>query len=141
MARLVEVRAAQRTFEGAYMRTALSQLSFSLIILKVFTSEFYSVGVLFAAYGAAIMLVAAFRRYESHRQFFDAEESEDESYTDARGRTRSIRRRVVVKKFRTSGNPVALVVALSLAAYVVLLVLQWRVVSNVGSDSATELEN
>lgn len=28
---LVEVRAAQRTFEGAYVRTALSQFSFALV--------------------------------------------------------------------------------------------------------------
>ena len=32
---MVEVRAAQRTFEGAYVRTALSQFSFSLVVLKV----------------------------------------------------------------------------------------------------------
>ncbi|OIW35148.1 hypothetical protein CONLIGDRAFT_676089 [Coniochaeta ligniaria NRRL 30616] len=126
---LVEIRAAQRTFEGAYMRTALSQFSFSLIILKIFTSEFYTIGALFAVYGAAIMLVAAYRRYEGNRQFFDDEESEDESYTEADGRTRSIRRSVVVrKKFRTSGNTVALLVVLSLGAYVSLMVLMWQFV-------------
>lgn len=27
-----------RTFEGAYIRTALSQFSFALVILKIFTS-------------------------------------------------------------------------------------------------------
>ncbi|KAH8910882.1 hypothetical protein BR93DRAFT_299276 [Coniochaeta sp. PMI_546] len=127
---LVEIRAAQRTFEGAYMRTALSQFSFSLIILKIFTSEFYTIGALFAVYGAAIMLVAAYRRYEGNRQFFDDEESEDESYTEADGRTRSIRRSVVVrKKFRTSGNTVALLMLLSLLAYVSLMVLLWQFVS------------
>jgi hypothetical protein len=112
------------------MRTALSQFSFSLIILKIFTSEFYSVGALFAVYGAAIMFVAAYRRYEGNRQFFDDEESEDESYTEADGRSRSIRRSVVVKKkFRTSGNSVALLVVLSLGAYICLMVLLWRIVS------------
>lgn len=57
---LVELRAAQRTFEvrgtmplptlmpaegrqGAYIRTALSQFSFALVILKIFTAEFYSI--------------------------------------------------------------------------------------------------
>lgn len=74
---LVEIRAAQRTFEGAYMRTALSQFSFALIILKIFTSEFYPIGALFAVYGAAVMLVAIYRRYEGNRQFFDQEEVED----------------------------------------------------------------
>jgi hypothetical protein len=113
------------------MRTALSQFSFSLIILKIFTSEFYSVGALFAVYGAAIMLVAAYRRYEGNRQFFDDEESEDEGYTpeEADGQRRWRRSVVVKKKFRTSGNTVALLVVLSLGAYVSLMVLLWRIVS------------
>jgi hypothetical protein len=46
---LVEIRAAQRTFEGAYIRTSLSQFSFALIVLKIFTSEFYSIGNLSTA--------------------------------------------------------------------------------------------
>ncbi|KAK4447656.1 hypothetical protein QBC34DRAFT_126646 [Podospora aff. communis PSN243] len=127
---LVELRAAQRTFEGAYMRTALGQFSFSLIILKIFNSDFYPIGALFAAYGAAVMLVAIFRRYEGNRQFFDKVESEDESFSEsdgAGGTVRSVRRvSVVKKKFRTSGNSVALLVALSFSSYVGLLVLLWN---------------
>jgi hypothetical protein len=112
------------------MRTALSQFSFSLIILKIFTSEFYTIGALFAVYGAAVMLVAAYRRYEGNRQFFDDEESEDECFVEDDGRTRSVRRSVVVKKkFRTSGNSVAFLVVLSLGAYISLMVLMWQFVS------------
>ncbi|KAL2161462.1 hypothetical protein VTH06DRAFT_8024 [Thermothelomyces fergusii] len=79
---LVEIRAAQRTFEGAYMRTALSQFSFALVVLKIFTSEFYPIGALLACYGAAVLLVAVYRRYEGNRQFFDSEEVRE----DAAGR-------------------------------------------------------
>ncbi|CAP69402.1 uncharacterized protein PODANS_1_10670 [Podospora anserina S mat+] len=132
---LVEIRAAQRTFEGAYMRTALSQFSFALVILKIFTSEFYPIGALFACYGTAIMLVAIYRRYEGNRQFFDSVESEDESSSGeendpatptgltVRGRRRTL---VVKKKFRTSGNSVALLVLLSFMCYVALMVLLWK---------------
>lgn len=123
------------------MRTALSQFSFSLIILKIFTSEFYAIGALFAAYGAAILLVAIFRRHEGNRQFFDQEESDSETDDDSeegndgggpaaaaaaaaaasmRGRRRV---QMIRKKFRTSGNTVTLLTALSLAAYVTLLTL------------------
>ncbi|KAB5536478.1 hypothetical protein GE09DRAFT_328841 [Coniochaeta sp. 2T2.1] len=129
---LVEVRAAQRTFEGAYMRTALSQFSFSLIILKIFTSEFYTIGALFAVYGAAIMLVAAYRRYEGNRQFFDDEVEETTTEDEFDRRAGEVGRRSVVvvkKKFRTSGNTVALLMALSLGAYVSLMVLLWQFVS------------
>lgn len=134
--RLTEIRAAQRTFEGAYIRTALGQFSFALIILKIFTSEFYAIGALFAAYGVAVLLVAIFRRYEGNRQFFDQDESDSESsggggdYGEAcaaAGMVGMPPRRVqtVRKKFRTSGSSVALMTVLSLGAYITLLVLTW----------------
>ncbi|KAI0815937.1 hypothetical protein GGR55DRAFT_370572 [Xylaria sp. FL0064] len=107
---LVEIRAAQRTFEGAYMRTALSQFSFALIILKIFTSEFYAIGALFAVYGAAIMLCAIYRRYEGNRQFFDIVDHEGK----------------VTNKFRTCNNSVLFLTVLSLGAYIGLFILTWR---------------
>lgn len=108
-AELVEIRAAQRTFEGAYVRTALSQFSFALVVLKIFTSEFYSIGALFATYGGAILLVSLVRRHHGNKQFFsDAGEN---------GFHR--------KRFRTSGNVVVLLTALSVAAYICLV---WLIV-------------
>jgi hypothetical protein len=126
------------------MRTALSQFSFSLVILKIFTSEFYAIGALFSVYGAAVLAVAAYRRFEGNRQFFDLEEEEDfPDYHDdddgdggARfGSTRSVV--VVKKKFRTSGNSVALLTALSLGAYVSLMVLLWRLTGEDGGGNKT----
>ncbi|KAI0390932.1 hypothetical protein F5Y17DRAFT_442667 [Xylariaceae sp. FL0594] len=111
---LVEIRAAQRTFEGAYMRTALTQFSFSLIILKIFTSEFYAIGALFAVYGMTVLLCAVYRRYEGNRQFFS---------TTSAGEHGEV---VSSSKFRTSGNSVLILTSLSLAAYVGLLVLTWK---------------
>lgn len=104
------MRAAQRTFEGAYVRTSLSQFSFALVVLKIFTSEFYSIGALFAVYGAGVLMVGVYRRHQGNRQFF-SEVGED-------GLNR--------KKFRTSGNVVLVLTALSIAAYISLLVLTLR---------------
>ncbi|KAI0022426.1 hypothetical protein F4780DRAFT_777800 [Xylariomycetidae sp. FL0641] len=111
---LVEIRAAQRTFEGAYMRTALSQFSFALIILKIFTSEFYAIGALFAVYGAAVLLCALYRRYQGNRQFFV-------DHDDDSG--------VATHKFRTSGNSVLILTLLSTGAYIGLLILTWELTS------------
>ncbi|KAI5776402.1 hypothetical protein EDC01DRAFT_763148 [Geopyxis carbonaria] len=97
---LVEIRAAQRTFEGAYIRTALSQFSFALVVLKIFTAEFYAVGALFGVFGLCILAAAALRRREGNKQFF----------RDGEGR-----------RFRTSGNVVTLVSCVSVAAYSALL--------------------
>ena len=63
-AEMVEIRAAQRTFEGAYIRTAIGQFSFALVVLKIFTAEFYSIGALFAVYGAGILFISLFRRQQ-----------------------------------------------------------------------------
>ncbi|KAF1827283.1 uncharacterized protein K489DRAFT_375371 [Dissoconium aciculare CBS 342.82] len=107
---LVEIRAAQRTFEGAYIRTSLSQFSFALVVLKIFTSEFYSIGALFAVYGAGVLGVSAYRRMQGNRQFFS------EMGSDGLSR----------KRFRTSGNVVVVLTSMSIAAYITLLVLTIR---------------
>ncbi|RVX66791.1 hypothetical protein B0A52_08984 [Exophiala mesophila] len=107
---LVEIRAAQRTFEGAYIRTSLSQFSFALIVLKIFTSEFYSIGALFALYGAGVLAVSAYRRQQGNKQFFS------DVGPEGLGR----------RRFRTSGNVVVILTSLSIAAYISLLVLTLR---------------
>lgn len=112
-AELVELRAAQRTHEGAYVRTAIGQFGFALIIVKIFTQEFYAIGALFAGFGAAIMAIGWWRRMESNRMFFDCGEEAVDT-----GMNR--------KMFRTCGNVVLSVTALSIAAYVVLIVLLSR---------------
>ncbi|KAI9041500.1 uncharacterized protein KD926_006738 [Aspergillus affinis] len=107
---IVEVRAAQRTFEGAYVRTALSQFSFALVVLKIFTHEFYSTGALFAIYGTGVLIIGLFRRQQGNRQFF-SEVGEDGVHRH---------------KFRTSGNAVVVLTALSIAAYATLIALTVR---------------
>ena len=94
------------------MRTSISQFSFALIVLKIFTSEFYSIGALFALYGAGLLAVGAYRRSQGNKQFFTEVTESD----DGLGR----------KKFRTSGNVVVVLTALSIAAYICLLVLILR---------------
>lgn len=79
-------------------------------MLKIFTSEFYSIGALFAAYGAGIMFTSFYRRRHGNRSFFRE--------LDERGS------RIV--KFRTSGNVVSVLTGLSLVAYISLLVLTVR---------------
>lgn len=124
------------------MRTALSQFSFALVVLKIFTAEFYAIGALFAVYGAAVMLVAIYRRYEGNRQFFSTEEEvrlDDDEHEELvenehhqphlthSGRGSATHTRIVTKKkFRTSGNSVVMLSTLSISAYLSLVVLLWQ---------------
>lgn len=108
---LVEIRANQRTFEGAYVRTALGQFSFALVILKIFTPEFCGIGALFAAYGAAILATSLLRRQHSNRNFFAARNAGGGGGGG---------------QFCTSASVVLTLAALSLVAYASLLVLVLR---------------
>lgn len=79
------------------------------------------------------MLVAIYRRYEGNRQFFDGEEGEGGGGGARAGGSEpepdpDPKNQRLVKKFRTSGNSVALLSLLSLGAYVSLLVLTWKLV-------------
>lgn len=107
---IVEVRAAQRTFEGAYVRTGLSQFSFALVVLRIFTKEFYSIGALFAVYGTGVLMIGFYRRYQGNRQFFEEVGGDG----------------VHRHKFRTSGNAVVFLTMLSVAAYGCLIGLTCR---------------
>lgn len=40
-AELVEIRARQRTFDGAAFRTAMGNLSYAIVVLKLFDQRFY----------------------------------------------------------------------------------------------------
>lgn len=109
------------------MRTALSQFSFALIILKIFTSEFYPIGALFAVYGFCVLLIAVYRRHEGNRQFFFEEVSGNDTSAYTARQDEGERQQLSTKrKFRTSGNSVALLATLSLGAYITLLVLIWN---------------
>ncbi|KAF9086989.1 hypothetical protein BGX29_008404 [Mortierella sp. GBA35] len=59
---LVEVRARERTFDGAYWRTAMKAFSMGMIILRLFTASFYKIGIIFVAFGMAMLGISVLRR-------------------------------------------------------------------------------
>jgi predicted outer membrane protein len=42
IAEMVELRAHQRTFDNAYVRTMLATLAYGILVLKVFDKRFYT---------------------------------------------------------------------------------------------------
>ncbi|KAI1302183.1 hypothetical protein EDD11_005649 [Mortierella claussenii] len=59
---LVEIRARERTFDGAYWRTAMKSFSTGMIILRLFTKAFYKIGIIFVAFGMALLCISVLRR-------------------------------------------------------------------------------
>ncbi|KAJ3569109.1 hypothetical protein NP233_g5271 [Leucocoprinus birnbaumii] len=68
---LVEIRARQRTFHGAYSRTALGSLGYALTILRLFDTRFRKIGLLFAALGVLLFGLAFIRARHSTHDFAD----------------------------------------------------------------------
>ncbi|KAF9497348.1 hypothetical protein BDN71DRAFT_606328 [Pleurotus eryngii] len=93
---LVELRARQRTFHGAYSRTALGCLGYSLTILRLFDRRFYKIGLLFAILGGLMFVLSFLRARHSRHDFADyneeAKKGEDETTGgDIKGRRQGMR--------------------------------------------------
>ncbi|KAG0292201.1 hypothetical protein BGZ96_004435 [Linnemannia gamsii] len=59
---LVEIRARERTFDGAYWRTAMKSFSMGMIIIRLFTQSFFKIGIIFVAFGMAMLGISVLRR-------------------------------------------------------------------------------
>ncbi|KZV85860.1 hypothetical protein EXIGLDRAFT_653659, partial [Exidia glandulosa HHB12029] len=68
---LVELRARQRTFDGAYARTAIGSLAYSLTFLKLFDRRFYNIGIVFLILAALLAVLAYARGRGSIHDFAD----------------------------------------------------------------------
>ncbi|KAL1708739.1 hypothetical protein EV121DRAFT_254062 [Schizophyllum commune] len=122
---LVELRARQRTFHGAYSRSALSALGYSLTILRLFDHRFYKIGILFAVFGVLMFFLSFYRSKHSKHDFADHD------YTRYEGRMIETKgqhgKRVFGRPFVTAGRVVVLVTALVLALEITLMVLVFQV--------------
>lgn len=99
----LDVRAMQRTFEGAYYRSAMGQLGFALLVLKVFSVKFMPVGTTFTVCGILILVVALRRKRITDHMMYEE--------------------KLGNRVFITSGNAVILFAGFCLASYIVMLIL------------------
>lgn len=96
-----DVRAAQRTFEGAYIRSAFSELTFGLIILRLFAKEFLYVGTVYTIHAIFMVFLSLYQRQQKEKIFLETPDME----------------------FVTSGHFVLLSAFLTLATHCALLAL------------------
>ncbi|CAO1630646.1 unnamed protein product [Jaminaea pallidilutea] len=68
-AQLVDLRAAQRTFDLAYMRTCLSNLCIALLVLRVFEPAFQLVGLAYAVLSVVIGGASFWRKKLAFQMF------------------------------------------------------------------------
>ncbi|KAL1708828.1 hypothetical protein EV121DRAFT_276794 [Schizophyllum commune] len=119
---LVELRARQRTFHGAYSRTALSNLGYSLTILRLFDDRFHKIGVLFAVFGVLMFCIAYYRSRHSKHDFAD-----NNIKTGKEGRVMQTDgqhgKRIYGRPYITAGKFVVLVALLVLGLELALLIM------------------
>ena len=101
----LDVRAHQRTYEGAYTRSAVGCLSFSILLLKIFSKEFLPIGTIYSIYGTVLYFFGV-KKGRSVDFFYNPQR--DQQY------------------YKTSGDTVLYLTVLSLVCYLALLILVLR---------------
>ncbi|KAI0287726.1 hypothetical protein BC826DRAFT_1042730 [Russula brevipes] len=117
---LVELRAHQRTYNGAYMRSALGVLGYSLAVLRLFDRHFYRVGLLYAVLSFLLCVCAFLRARDSRHDYADGDDAGDIPAIRTVGQEH---KRLFGRPFVTSGRIVALVACIVAATEIALLVL------------------
>ncbi|KAF4611476.1 hypothetical protein D9613_003901 [Agrocybe pediades] len=122
---LVEIRARQRTFHGAYSRTALGSLGYALTILRLFDPDFQRIGIIFAILGGLMFVLAFFRNRHSKHDFADRhkEARRLDNAIKTKGQEGS---RIFGRPFVTAGWIVIQVAFVTAATEIALLVLILR---------------
>lgn len=71
----LDIRAHQRTYQGAYIRTCINCLSFSLLVMKLFSREFMSIGIVFQVYSLLLCVIGYSRASNMDLYFIDFSDS------------------------------------------------------------------
>ncbi|KAI1790523.1 hypothetical protein LXA43DRAFT_890811 [Ganoderma leucocontextum] len=119
---LVEIRARQRTFDGAYSRSAMGNLGYALTVLRLFDRRFYKIGILYTALAGVIFVIAFFRQRHSRHDFADKYKN-PAAYHGAIKTIGQTGKRVFGRPFATAGWIVALLSLVVFAVEISLLVL------------------
>lgn len=135
----LDLRAAQRTFDGAYVRTALGQMYFSLTIMRIFQREFFSIGIACCVLALCLILIAVMRYELSLRcenEFLEAvmqvrggaqaQESADAPDAPRSAQPRQSESVALLPKFHTAGHVVLLTVFVTLAVDIAIIILLAR---------------
>lgn len=124
-AQKLDIRAHQRTYQGAYVRTVIGCLSFSLLVMKLFSREFMSIGVVFQVYSLVICIIGYSRANNMDLYFIDF--GRDDWYKDYLSESEHDEdgHYEVDNKFyfKTSGNYVLWLSVITASCYIVLIVL------------------
>ncbi|GAA5878189.1 hypothetical protein JCM16303_002877 [Sporobolomyces ruberrimus] len=119
---LIELRARQRTFGGAYERSALGNLGYALLVLKIFNPDFAKIALIYIILSCVLLLIAQYRRRRSDEDFSDAHRPPALSTTEIDALPKAADR-IWGREFRTSGDMIVLITLTCTCLYVAMFVL------------------
>lgn len=118
----LDIRAHQRTYQGAYIRTCIGSLSFSLLVMKLFSREFMSIGIVFQVYSILLCLIGYYRAKNMDLYFINF--GDDKWYKNYVVDTTDGHVNVDNKYyFKTSGNYVLWLSVITIVCYIILFIL------------------
>ncbi|KAI9294967.1 hypothetical protein K502DRAFT_324576 [Neoconidiobolus thromboides FSU 785] len=116
---VLDLRAKERTLDGAYFRTSIGLMGASLLALRLFDKELRLIGLVFITFGISMFIIDIIRRY--HLKEFQYSYIEDEEDKD-----KELKKSLFLKYFYTSGNLVFATSLLAILAYTaVIFILLW----------------
>ncbi|PCH43187.1 hypothetical protein WOLCODRAFT_138232 [Wolfiporia cocos MD-104 SS10] len=118
---IVEIRARQRTFDGAYGRSALGNLGYSLTILRLFDKRFAKIGIVYAILAGLLYVLAYFRHQHARHDF--ADRYKERAYEHAIPTIGQHGKHIFGRPFVTAGWIVAAVAVVVAVVEIALLVL------------------
>ncbi|KAH9837770.1 uncharacterized protein C8Q71DRAFT_754380 [Rhodofomes roseus] len=118
---IIELRARQRTFDGAYARTALVNFGYALTILRLFDKSFARIGLVYTVLGVALTAISFFRHRHARHDFADVHRKE--TWQDAILTVGQTGQRNYGRPFVTAGWIVVAVTLVVAAVEISLLVL------------------
>ncbi|KAI6037971.1 hypothetical protein EDC04DRAFT_2069301 [Pisolithus marmoratus] len=121
---LNELRARQRTFDGAYRRSALSCLGYALTVLRLFDVRFYNIGILYLVLAGVLFVLSYIRARHSRHDFADrSSEKLSALYNQAIPTVGQEDAREFGRPFVTAGFDVVLITVVVFAVEVAILAL------------------
>lgn len=117
----LDIRAHQRTYQGAYIRTCIGVLSFSVLVMKLFSKDFASIGLVFQVYALILCLIGYFRG-SNMDLYFVTGNSKTHWHYDNGDNDNNIDKFY----FQTSGHFVLILSSITISCFIVLLVLLAR---------------
>ncbi|KAG2054521.1 hypothetical protein BDR06DRAFT_955189 [Suillus hirtellus] len=118
---LGELRARNRTFNGAYRRTAIAALGYALTALRLFDSRFLRIGIVYIVLSILLFALGYIRARHSQHDFSDGSKT-SALYEQALPTVGQEDTREYGRPFITAGRDVIAVGALVIIVEILLLV-------------------